>query len=414
MGTAAAGDLPVGFADIERAAGIVEGRVVRTPSGRAAALSDRLGCNLVLKLENQQYTSSFKDRGACVRLASLDDDAKRRGVIAMSAGNHAQGVAYHATRLGIPSTIVMPTHTPFVKVEKTRALGARVRLEGDMVDDAAVFARELGAAENLTFIHPYDDPLIIAGQGTVALEMLADHPDLDVLVVPIGGGGLISGIAIAAKAIKPGIEVVGVQTAACPAMYAAVQGLPKVQGGSSIADGIAVKTPGELTIPIVRSLVDGILLVEEPALEQAVLLLLELEKTVAEGAGAAGLAALLSYPKRFAGKTVGMVVCGGNIDSRLLSEVILRGLVRDRRLVRLRIGIPDLPGNLAKVAEVIARAGGNVVDVIHQRSFTALSVKATEVEFTIETRNGDHATEIATHLKVAGFAVTVRDGLGGL
>lgn len=410
MGRLDAPDLPVRLADIEQAAKVLEGRVVRTPAIRAAALSDRLGCTLVLKLENQQYTSSFKDRGACVRLASLDDDAKRRGVIAMSAGNHAQGVAYHATRLGIPSTIVMPTHTPFVKVEKTRALGARVRLEGDMVDDAAVFARELAAAENLTFIHPYDDPLIIAGQGTVALELLADYPDLDVLVVPIGGGGLISGVAIAAKALKPSIEIVGVQTTACPAMYAAVRDLPKVQGGSSIADGIAVKTPGELTIPIVRALVDDILLVEEPALEQAVLHLLELEKTVAEGAGAAGLAALLSYPKRFAGKRVGLIVCGGNIDSRLLSEVILRGLVRDRRLVRLRIGIPDLPGHLSKVTEVIARAGGNVVDVIHQRSFTALSVKATEVEFTIETRNGDHATEIATHLKVAGFAVTVRDG----
>lgn len=391
--------------DIERAARTLEGHVVKTPCVEARALSDRLNCRVFLKYENHQYTSSFKDRGACLKLMSLSEAEKRAGVIAMSAGNHAQGVAYHSTRQGIPSTIVMPAFTPFVKIEKTRALGARVRLEGEMVDEAAVAARRIGEAEGLTFIHPYDDPLIMAGQGTLGLEMLATVPDLDVLVVPIGGGGLISGVATAAKAIRPDIEILGVQAAACPAVYAALEGLRDFRRESSIADGITVKTPGERTLPVIREKVDSIVLVEEAALEQAILLLLEVEKTVTEGAGAAGLAAVLSDPARFAGRRVGLVLCGGNIDSRLLSAVILRGLVRDRRLVRLRIGVPDLPGSLAKVTEVIARSGGNVIEVIHQRAFSLLSVRNTDVEFTIETRNRDHGAEIMASLRAAGFSV---------
>ena len=401
--------MTVTLADIEAAARTLEGRVVRTPCTEALALSDRLGARLFLKHENQQYTSSFKDRGACVKLLSLPDEAKKQGVIAMSAGNHAQGVAYHATRLGIPSTIVMPAHAPFVKVEKTKTLGARVRLEGETVDDAAVAARQIAEAEGLTLIHPYDDPAIIAGQGTIALEMLDAVPDLDVLVVPIGGGGLIAGIAIAAKARRPELEIVGVEAAACPSVHAALHGDGTFKRTSTIADGIAVKTPGKLTLPVVRALVDTVLLVEEPALEQAILLLLEVEKTVVEGSGAAGLAAVIGQPDRFAGRRVGLVLCGGNIDSRLLSTVILHGLVRDRRLIRLRIGVPDLPGNLARVTEVVARAGGNVVDVVHHRAFSLLSVTATEIEFTVETRNAAHAAEIVRDLEAAGFAVAEPD-----
>ncbi|HLT01983.1 MAG TPA: threonine ammonia-lyase [Geminicoccaceae bacterium] len=401
--------LAVGFADIEAAARTLAGQVVRTPCLRSERLSELLGCDITLKFETFQHSSSFKDRGAYVKLASLGEEERARGVIAMSAGNHAQGVAYHATRLGIPATIVMPKLTPFVKVEKTTQFGARVLLEGDSVDEAAEFAHRLAAERNLTFIHPYDDPLIIAGQGTIGLEMLSDAPDLEALIVPIGGGGLISGVAIAAKAKKPEIEIVGVQAAACPSMYRRRAGLPEAPLRPTIAEGIAVKTPGELTLPIVRELVGDILLVEEDAIEDAILALLEVEKVVVEGAGAVGLAALMAYRERFVGRRVGLVLCGGNIDLRLLSVVILRGLVHSKRVISIRVGMPDAPGNLARAAALIGEAGGNILEVAHQRAFSPLSIKSTEVNFIIETQNAAHATEVVTALRAAGFEVRLRE-----
>ncbi len=395
----------VSLADVQAAARQLEGQVVLTPCLPSQRLSELFGCDITLKFENLQYCSSFKDRGACVKLASLNEDERRRGVIAMSAGNHAQGVACHAARLGIPATIVMPRLTPFVKVEHTAQFGAKVVLEGDSVEDASVFARKIAAERDLTFVHPYDDPLIIAGQGTLALEMLAAAPDLEVLVVPIGGGGLIAGVATAAKGVKPDIEIIGVQAAACPSAYRKRAGLPSAPSRPTIAEGIAVKAPGELTFPIIQALVSDILLVEEQALEQAVLTLLEDEKTVVEGAGAAGLAAVASYRERFAGRRVGLVLCGGNIDLRLLSVVVQRGLARSRRLIWLRVGMADAPGNLARAAALIGETGGNIVEVEHQRLFSPLSVKSSEVNFIVETRNAAHATELITALRAAGFDV---------
>jgi threonine dehydratase len=313
--------------------------------------------------------------------------------------------------LGIPATIVMPRHTPFAKVENTRRLGARVVLEGEGVEEAAVRARELAEREGLTFVHPFDDPAVIAGQGTVALEMLEAVPGLDHLVVPIGGGGLIAGVATAAKALKPGIRVTGVEAALYPSTHQRLRGLPAKTGGPTLAEGIAVKEPGALTLPIIERLVDEVLLVEEAAIEAAILQLLEIEKTVAEGAGAAGLAAVASFPDRFRGGRTGLILCGGNIDSRLLSAVILRGLARTERLVRLRLAVPDSPGSLARIAGIIAERGGNVVDVAHQRAFSKLSVKLADVDLTVETRTATHAGEIAGALEAAGFAVT-RLGLG--
>jgi threonine dehydratase len=404
--------LAVGFEDIEAAARTLAGQVVRTPCLRSERLSELVGCPITLKFEIFQHSSSFKDRGAYVKLASLSEAERARGVIAMSAGNHAQGVAYHATRLGIPATIVMPRQTPFLKVEKTTQFGARVLLEGDSVDEAAAFAHQLAAERNLTFIHPYDDPQIIAGQGTVGLEMLTDAPDLDVLVVPIGGGGLIAGMAIAAKALKPDVEIVGVQAAACPSMYRKRAGLPEAPLRPTLAEGIAVRTPGELTLPVVRELVGDILLVEEDAIEDAILTLLEVEKTVIEGAGAAGLAAVMAYRERFVGRAVGLVLCGANIDLRLLSVLILRGLVHSKRVIWIQVGMPDAPGNLAQAAALIGQAGGNILEVAHQRAFSPLSIKSTEVNFIIETRNAAHAAEVVTALRAAGFEVRVLEGAG--
>ena len=404
--------MAVGFADIEAAAQTLAGQVVRTPCLRSERLSELLGCDITLKFETFQHSSSFKDRGAYVKLASLSEEERARGVIAMSAGNHAQGVAYHATRLGIPATIVMPKLTPFVKVEKTTQFGARVLLEGNSVDDAADYAHRLAAERNLTFIHPYDDPLIIAGQGTIGLEMLTDAPELDALLVPIGGGGLISGVAIAAKSLKPEVEIVGVQAAACPSMYRRRAGLPEAPLRPTIAEGIAVRTPGELTLPIVRELVGDILLVEEEAIEDAILTLLEVEKLVVEGAGAIGLAALIAYRERFVGRRIGLVLCGGNIDLRLLSVVILRGLVHSKRVISIRVGMPDAPGNLARAAALIGEAGGNILEVAHQRAFSPLSVKSTEVNFILETQNAAHATEVVTALRAAGFEVRILEGAG--
>jgi threonine dehydratase len=405
--------MAVTLAEIEAAAEVLHGQVVRTPCLRSARLSEELGADITLKLETLQHSSSFKDRGALVKLASLTEAERRRGVIAMSAGNHAQGVAYHATRLGIPATIVMPKLTPFVKVEKTAQFGAKVVLEGESVDEAADYAHKLAAERDLVFIHPYDDPAIIAGQGTIGLEMLADVPELEVLVVPIGGGGLIAGVASAAKALKPDIQIIGVQAAACPAMYRKRAGLPEAPVRPSIAEGIAVKRPGRLTLPIVKALVEDILLVEEDAIEAAILCLLEVEKLVVEGAGAAGLAAVMSEPARFAGRKIGLVLCGGNIDLRLLSVVILRGLVHSRRLISIQVGMPDAPGNLAKVAALIGEAGGNILEVEHQRAFSPLSIKSTGVDFIIETRNAAHAADVVATLRAAGFHVRIQDGPGG-
>jgi len=325
----------------------------------------------------------------------------------MSAGNHAQGVAYHAERLGVPATIVMPQGTPFGKVERTAAFGARVILHGEGLDQAASFAADLAAKESLTFVHPYDDPLIVAGQGTVALELLQDAPDLDCIVVPIGGGGIISGVAIAAKALKPGIEIIGVQAALYPAMVQALRGEQPTSGGETIAEGIAVKSPGKLTTEIVRRLVDDILLVDEPALEQAVMLLVEEAKLVVEGAGAAGLAAVLANRTRFAGRKVALVICGGNIDSRLLGSILMRGLVREGRVASLRIDITDRPGTLALVAGLIGAAGGNIIEITHQRLFRDVPAKRAEIDAVVETRNAQHVREIVEKLCAAGFKTRV-------
>jgi threonine dehydratase len=372
----------------------IAGAVERTPCLHSRTLSKLTGAEVWLKFENLQFTAAFKERGALNKLLLLGEAGRRRGVIAMSAGNHAQGVAYHAARLGTRAVIVMPRGTPNNKVRSTQVLGAEVVLEGDTLADAARHAHKLEARDGLTFIHPYDDPAIIAGQGTVALEMLEQAPGLDVLVVPVGGGGLISGMAVAAKALKPGIEVVGVESKNYCAMHQRLNGLPVNVGGDTIAEGMAVRDVGELPVSILSSLKTEILVVEEEAIERAIVALVEIEKTVAEGAGAAGLAALLAHPARFAGKRVGIPICGGNIDTRLLSAVLMRGLVRDGRLVRLRISLPDVAGSLAKVATMIGDAGGNIVEVQHQRVFDAASAKSVDVEFMVETRDREHADAI--------------------
>jgi threonine dehydratase len=369
-------------------------------------LSQLTGAEVWLKFENLQFTASFKERGALNKLLVLDAAARKRGVIAMSAGNHAQGVAYHATRLGARAVIVMPRGTPNTKLHNTQVLGAEVVVEGDTLAEAARHAHEIEAREGLTFIHPYDDPAVVAGQGTVALEMLEQAPDLDTLVVPIGGGGLIAGMASAARALKPGIEVLGVESKNYSAMYQRLRGLPVSVGGDTIAEGLAVGEVGELPFSILQSFAMEVLLTDEETIEQAVVALIEIEKTVAEGAGAAGLAALLQHPARFAGRRVGIPVCGGNIDARMLASVLMRGLVRDGRLVRLRVTLPDTAGSLAKVAAMIGDAGGNIVEVQHQRVFGTASVKSPEVEFVLETRGRDHAAQIERHLACRGVIST--------
>ncbi len=396
--------MTIGIDDIRAAAALLAGQVMRTPAVPAPRLAEATGAAaVVLKLENLQYTGSFKDRGAFVKLKSLTAAEAGAGVIAMSAGNHAQGVAYHAQRLGIPATIVMPVGAPFTKVERTRGFGARVLLEGDSIDSAAVFARALAERENLAFVHPYDDERIIAGQGTVGLELLADHPDLEVIVVPIGGGGIMSGVALAAKALRPAIEMVGVQSALCPSMHHALSGLAPAFASGTIAEGIAVKTPGTLTKAIIERLVSDILLVEEEPLEQAVHLLAETQKTIAEGAGAAGLAAMLAHPRRFAGRRVGIVVCGGNIDVRLLAQVLLRGIVRDGRVATLRIEISDTPGVLGRLARLIGESGGNILEIYHQRLFSDLPARRADVDAVIETRNARHVRDVVASLEAGGF-----------
>jgi len=393
--------------DIRAAAQRIAGAVEHTPFLHSRTLSRLTGAQAYLKFENLQFTASFKERGALNKLAALSAEERRRGVIAMSAGNHAQAVAYHAARLGIPAVIVMPKGSPNTKVKNTLVHGAEVVLEGESLAEAGRHAFERAARDDLVFVHPYEDPLVIAGQGTVGLEMLDAVPDLELLVVPIGGGGLISGIATAAKALNPAIRIYGVESRTYPSMYQRLNGLAVQVGGDTIAEGIAVKDVGEIALAIVRELVEQVILVEEEMIERAVVTLLEIEKTIAEGAGAAALAALLQHPERFAGRRVGIPVTGGNIDSRVLASVLMRGLVRDRRLVRLRATMPDVSGSLAKVASLIGEAGGNIVEVQHQRIFGTASVRSPEVEFLIETRDREHTDALVHFLKGKGVTVSV-------
>jgi threonine dehydratase len=389
---------------IRAAARAIQGHVVRTPCLRSATLSEITGAEVFLKFENHQFTASFKERGALTKLASLTPVQREKGVIACSAGNHAQGVAYHANRLGIPSVIVMPRHTPFVKVEHTRRHGAEVILEGDSFEDAKREALRLAEARGLTLVHPYDDERIIAGQGTIGLEMLEEHPGIEVLVIAVGGGGLIAGISVAAKALKPAVEIVGVEVSRFPAMYHALRGTAPEFGPSTIAEGIAVKDPGRITKQIIGENVADILLVDEGDVEQAIVLLLEIEKTVVEGAGAAALAALLRHPERFRGRKVGLVLCGGNIEPLMLAEIVQRGMVRAGRLARVKVEARDLPGSLARVTACIAEHNANVEEVHHQRAFTALTVQNVEIDLVLKTRNHEHVREIVDALRQAGFS----------
>ncbi len=403
-------DFPVTFRDIEAAARTIEGAVINTPATRSRTLSAMTGADIALKFEIFQFTASFKERGALNRLSAMTAEERKRGVVAMSAGNHAQGVAYHATRLGIPSVIFMPVGTPFTKVRNTERLGARVVLSGETLSEASSAARALQAEEGQIFIHPFDDPLIIAGQGTLAIEFLTAIPDLDMLVVPIGGGGLISGMAIAARHIKPDIRILGVQTEAYPAMKAALEGRVIKPGMVTIAEGIAVKEPGEVTRRIVRELVEDILIVRESMIEDAIDRLMEIEKVVVEGAGAAGLAAVMQYPELFKGKKVGLPLCGGNIDPRTLSFCVMRGMVRDGRISRLRVTTLDLPGALAKVTGVFGREGANIVEVYHQRQFATAPVKYTEIELVVETKDRQHSDKLIKALLDEGLDVTDTSG----
>ena len=381
--------MTVTLEDIRQAAAQLAGRIVRTPCLRSETLSAMTGAEVFLKFENHQFTASFKERGALVKLLSLDESQRRRGVIAMSAGNHAQGVAYHAQRMGVPATIVMPVSAPFIKVQQTRQLGARVVLYGQQLAEAETKVHELVAAEDLVLVHPYDDEAIIAGQGTIALEMLEERPEIDCLCVPVGGGGLLAGMAVAAHGLRPQIEIFGVQTRAFPSMYALLADQPLECGTTTIAEGIAVRNAGRITSTILREHAREILLVDEADIENAISLLIAIEKTVVEGAGAAGLAALLAHPGRFRGRKVGIV--------------LQRQLVREQRLVTLRFEITDLPGTLGRIAGLIGEAGGNIIDVTHHRLFLDVSAKAADLDFTIETRDAAHTAQVEEALRAAGL-----------
>lgn len=395
--------------DVQAAAEKLRGQILLTPCAYSRTLSEITGARVHLKFENLQFTAAFKERGALNRLLALTAAERRRGVIAMSAGNHAQAVAYHARRLGVPAVIVMPRHTPTVKVEHTRAHGAEVILEGETFDETRAFTATLARRRKLVLIHPYDDPLVMAGQGTIALEMLAQQPDLEVLLVPIGGGGLIGGMAVAARALKPEIEVIGVQSERFPAMAQWLRGEPARCERYTVAEGIAVKQPGRLPRRVVKKLVSDVLLLGEDEIEDAVLKLLQIEKTVVEGAGACGLAALLKHRRRFRGRKVGLVLCGGNIDLLTLSSIIQRGLARSGHLVRVRVETRDVPGELARVTRLIGAAGGNIVEVHHQRAFSSRPLQTAVVDFTLQTRGLDHLEELVAALRTAGFAATLPD-----
>lgn len=391
------------LADIEAAAARLRGEVIDTPCLPSRTLSALTGCDVFLKFENLQFTASFKERGALNKMAQLTPAERASGVLAVSAGNHAQGVAYHAQRMGIPATIVMPRFAPGVKVERTRGFGADVVLEGDTFDDARAHGLALASDRGLTVVHPYDDLAVMAGQGTIALEMLAQQPAIDTLVVAIGGGGMISGIASAARALKPGIEIVGVQTERFPAAWNAMHQRSQESGQATIADGIAVKSPGALTVPLIKTLVDDVLLVGEDDIEQAILMLLEIEKTVVEGAGAVGLAALMRHRERFAGRNVGLVLSGGNIEPLVLAEIIQRGMVKSGRLARLRLDVRDVPGALADVATLLGKLGANIDEVQHQRAFTSLSVERAQIEVVVQTRGAAHIDAIVEAMRAQGY-----------
>jgi threonine dehydratase len=405
--------MPVTFKDIKDAQLLLKGNAVRTPFLAAPKLSDLTGADVYVKFENLQVTNSFKDRGAYVKLASLDEAERRRGVIAMSAGNHAQAVAYHAKRLAMPATIVMPETTPFTKVERTRAHGAEVVLSGETLADSQVTAEAIVAERGLVLVHPYDDDRIIAGQGTIGLEMLEDEPGLDAIVVPVGGGGVISGIAVAAKHVKADVEVLGVEVKLYPSMYSALRGTSAKCGGSTLAEGIAVKNVTERTVAICKQFVDDVRLVGESDIERAVMAYLAHQKTVAEGAGAAGLALLLADPGHFRHRKVGLVLCGGNIDPRILASIIYRELEREQRIVVLRIQIEDRPGVLGKIATLLGTHGANILEVSHQRMFLDIPAKGAELEIMLETRDGRHAEDIVAVLEAQGFVIRVLDAPGG-
>ena len=398
-------DLPVTIAAVRRAAAGIAGAITSSPVIAAPALSELVGAEIHLKLETLHRTGSFKERGALAKLLTLDASQKCAGVVAMSAGNHAQGVAFHARRLGIPATIVMPEGTPFIKIDRTEAFGAKVVLKGDGLVAAREAADRLAREQGLVLVHPYDDPDVIAGQGTIGLELLSDLPDLDTLVAPIGGGGLISGIAVAAKTLKPTIQIIGVQSTLYPSMYRLLRGEDPgpPAAAATLAEGIAVKEPGRLTRHIVKALVSEIRLVDEVMLEGAVEILLERQKLVVEGAGAAGLAAILASPEEFRGRRVGIVVTGGNMDSRLLASILMRGLVREGRLVRLRCELPDVPGALSRLSGVVGKHAGNIVEVHHQRLFHDTSVKRAELDVVVETQNRRHVDVLIRALVAAGF-----------
>ncbi len=394
---------PVSFAEIEEAASRIGGSVSNTRFEKSETLSAILGTELWLKFENLQFTSSFKERGALNKLLQLSSTERKQGVIAMSAGNHAKAVAYHAHRLGIPSTIVMPRGTPNVKIEDTERFGAKVLLEGSTLDDSAEFTRELAERNKLVFIHPFDDPAVIAGQGTIAIEMLGAQPELEVLVIPVGGGGLIAGNAIAARTIKPDIKIIGVEVEGYASAYNAFHDSDSSLGGSTIAEGIAVKRPGVLTLPVIKDLVDDIVLVNEEAIEEAINQLLTIEKTATEGAGATSVAAIACHPQLFKDKKVGAILCGANIDSRILASVLMRRLIRKGRIVRYLIRIQDLPGTLADITEIVGELGGNILEVSHQRMFSNVPVKDADLYLTVETRDAKQSEEIQKKLKALGY-----------
>ena len=401
------------FEGVKRAAQVLENQIVRTPFVQSRILSELTGCDLRIKFENLQYTASYKERGALNRLSALTPEERRAGVIAMSAGNHAQGVAYHAGRLGVPATIVMPTTTPVVKVAHTEKHGARIVLVGDSLTEAATEAYRLAAEQNLVFVHPYDDPFVICGQGTVGLEMLQEAPDLEAVIVPIGGGGLIAGMALACRAMRPGIRIFGVEVERYPAMMVALGTHSAGAGGDTVAEGIAVKEVGKLTREIVRTLVDEVVLVSEADIEKAISSYVTVEKTVAEGAGAASLAAAIRYPRLCQGLKTGIVLSGGNIDTRLLASVLLRQMVQDGRIISLRVAIADKPGVLGDLATRVGKAAASIIEVSHQRLFSIGGAKTTDVDLTVECRSAEHAKQLVSQLRGAGYEVRVLSGVGG-